>query len=76
MDQCIYQKVSVIRICFLVLYVDDIFLATNDKGLLYEVKKFFSKNINIKDMGAASDSCHGRVSEINNILFPMFLLLS
>ena len=35
MDQCIYQKVSGSKICFLILYVDDILLATNDKGLLY-----------------------------------------
>ncbi|RVW26220.1 Retrovirus-related Pol polyprotein from transposon TNT 1-94 [Vitis vinifera] len=38
MDQCIYQKVSGSKICFLVLYVDDILLATNDKGLLHEVQ--------------------------------------
>jgi len=37
-----------------VLYVDDILLATNDKNLLYEVKQFFSKNFNIKDMGEPS----------------------
>jgi hypothetical protein len=54
MDQCIYLKVSGSKICFLVLYVDDILLATNDKGLLYEVKQFLSKNFNMKDMGEAS----------------------
>ena len=54
MDQCIYQKVSRSKICFLVLYVDDILLATNDKGLLYEVKQFLSKNFDRKDMGEAS----------------------
>ncbi|KAL0453458.1 UNVERIFIED_CONTAM: Retrovirus-related Pol polyprotein from transposon TNT 1-94 [Sesamum latifolium] len=32
MDQCIYQKVSGSRTYFLVLYVDDILLATNDKA--------------------------------------------
>ena len=53
MDQCIYQKVSGSKICFLVLYVDDILLATNDKGLLYEVKQFLSKNFDMKDMGEA-----------------------
>ncbi|KAL6345280.1 hypothetical protein AAG906_015763 [Vitis piasezkii] len=37
MDQCIYLKVSGSKVCFLVLYVDDILLATNDKGLLHEV---------------------------------------
>ena len=37
------------------LYVDEIFLATNDKGLIYEVKQFLSKNFYMKDMGEASD---------------------
>jgi hypothetical protein len=54
MDQCIYLKVSGSKICFLVLYVDEILLATNDKGLLYEVKQFLSKNSDMKDMGEAS----------------------
>ena len=54
MDQCIYQKVSRSKIYFLVLYVDDILLAIKDKGLLYEVKQFLSKNFAIKDMGEAS----------------------
>ena len=34
--------------------MDDILLATNDKGLLHEVKQFLSKNFDIKDMGEAS----------------------
>ncbi|RVX16744.1 Retrovirus-related Pol polyprotein from transposon TNT 1-94 [Vitis vinifera] len=38
MDQCIYLKVSGSKVCFLVLYVDDILLATNDKGLLHEIQ--------------------------------------
>ncbi|CAL9098155.1 unnamed protein product [Musa textilis] len=54
MDQCIYQKVSGSKICFLVLYVDDILLATNDKGLLHEVKQFLSKNFDMQDMDEAS----------------------
>ena len=54
MDQCIYQKVNGSKICFLVLYVDDILLVTNDKGFLYEVKQFLSKNFDMKDMGEAS----------------------
>ena len=29
MDQCIYHKVSESKICFLIMYVDDILLATN-----------------------------------------------
>ena len=54
MDQCIYQKVSGSKICFLVLYVDDILLVTNGKGLLYDVKQFLSNNFDMKDMGEAS----------------------
>jgi hypothetical protein len=54
MDQCIYQKVSRSKIYFLVLYVDDILLVTNDKGLLHEVKQVLSKNFNMKDMGETS----------------------
>ena len=35
--------------------MDEIFLATNDKGLIYEVNQFLSKNFYMKDMGEASD---------------------
>ena len=48
------RKVSGSKICFLVLYVDDILLATNDKGLLYKVKQFLFKNFEMKDIGDAS----------------------
>ena len=54
MDQCIYQKVSGSKIRYLVLYVDDILLATNNKVLLYQVKQFLSKNFDMKDLGEAS----------------------
>ena len=54
MDQCIYVKVSGSKVCFLVLYVNDILLATNDKSLLHEVKQFLSKNFDMKDIGEAS----------------------
>ena len=50
----IYLKVSESKFIFLVLYVDDILLATNDLGSLYETKKFLSKNFEMKDMGEAS----------------------
>ena len=54
MDQCIYQKVNGSKICFLMLYVDDILLATNDKSLLYEVKHFILNIFDMPDMGEAS----------------------
>jgi len=43
MNQCIYHKVSGSKIIFLVLYVDDILLASRDLGLLHEAK-YFSHN--------------------------------
>ena len=53
-DTCIYMKVSGSRFIILVLYVDDILLAANDKGMLRDVKEFLSKNFEMKDMGEAS----------------------
>lgn len=50
MDQCIYYKVSGINICFLVLYMDAILLAINDKGMMYEVKQFISRIFDMEDM--------------------------
>jgi len=47
-------KVSGSKVIFLILYVDDIFLATNDLGLLHETKKFLSSNFKMEDMGEAS----------------------
>lgn len=57
MDQCIYQKVSGSKICFLVLYVDDILLESNDKGLLHEVKQFLSKTFHM-DMKNTCDASY------------------
>ena len=34
--------------------MDDILLASNNKGLLCAIKQFLSKNFDIKDMGDAS----------------------
>ena len=53
-DQCIYHKSSGSKICFLVLCVDDILLATNDKGLLHEVKQILFENFHMKGMGDAT----------------------
>ena len=42
------------KICFLILYVDVILLATNHRGLMHEVKQFLSNHFDMKDMGDAS----------------------
>lgn len=38
----------------MVLYVDDIFVATNDIGMMHETKKFLSRKFKIKYLGDAS----------------------
>lgn len=53
-DRCIYIKISGSKFVILVLYVDDILLAANDMGMLHDVKKYLSKNFEMKDMGEAS----------------------
>ena len=53
-DQCIYLKTSGRNFIFLVLYVDDILLASSDLGLLHETKKLLSTNFEMKDLGEAS----------------------
>ena len=54
MDQCIYHKVSRSKLIFLILYVDDILIASSDLGLLHEVKQFLLKYFDMKDMGETS----------------------
>jgi hypothetical protein len=38
----------------LILYVDDILLASSDKNLLYETKGFLSSNFDMKELGDVS----------------------
>ena len=43
-----------VNIFFLVLYIDDILLVTNDICLLHNIKRLFSKHFEMKDLGNAS----------------------
>ena len=52
-DQCIYLKFSRSKFIVLVLYVDDILLASSDVGLLHETKRFLSSKFDMKDLGKA-----------------------
>ena len=52
-DDCIYHKFCGSKYIFLVLYVDDILLASNDIGLLHEAKRLISKNFEMKWLGNA-----------------------
>jgi hypothetical protein len=51
---CLYIKIKGNMFIILVLYVDDILLASSDKNLLCETKGFILSNFNIKDLGDAS----------------------
>ncbi|KZV51821.1 hypothetical protein F511_11198 [Dorcoceras hygrometricum] len=53
-DHCVYHKFSGSKHIFLILYVDDILLATNDIGLLHQIKNFLSRNFEMKDLSEAS----------------------
>ena len=53
-DNCIYTKFKNGKFIFLILYVDDILLASSDVNLLLEMKKFLSSNFDMKDLGEAS----------------------
>ena len=55
-DSCIYVKVKGGKLIILVLYVDDILLACNDKNMLHETKNFLSSNFDMKDLGDVSVS--------------------
>jgi hypothetical protein len=53
-DYCIYAKFRSGKFIFLILYVDDILLASSDVSLLLETKMFLFSNFDIKDLGEAS----------------------
>ena len=53
-DNCVYAKFKDEKYIFLVLYVDDILLASSDVNLLLETKKFLSSKFDMKDLGEAS----------------------
>jgi hypothetical protein len=53
-DNCVYAMFKNRKYIFLVLYVDDILLASSDVNLLLETKKFLSSKFDMKDLGEAS----------------------
>jgi hypothetical protein len=50
-DNYVYIKIKESMFIILVLYVDNILLASSDKNLLYETKGFLSSNFDMKDLG-------------------------
>ena len=53
-ENCVYAKFKNGKYIFLVLYVDDILLASSDVNLLLKTKKFVSSKFDIKDLDEAS----------------------
>jgi hypothetical protein len=53
-ENYIYIKINMSMFIILLLYVDDILLASSDKNLLFETKGFLSSNFDMKDLGDAS----------------------
>ncbi|KAL6322358.1 hypothetical protein AAG906_007911 [Vitis piasezkii] len=53
-DRCLYLRISGSSYIFLVLYVDDILLESNDPDLLIETKHMLSTHFDMKDLGEAS----------------------
>jgi hypothetical protein len=52
-DNCVYAKFKNRKYIFLILYVDDILLASSDVSLLLETKSFLSSYFDMKDLGEA-----------------------
>ena len=53
-DNYVYAKFKNEKYIFLVLYVDNILLASSDVNLLLETKKLLSSKFDMKDLGEAS----------------------
>jgi hypothetical protein len=53
-DNCIYVKFKGNNFTMLVLYVDDVLLASSDNNMLLETKSFLSSNFDMKDLDDAS----------------------
>jgi hypothetical protein len=52
-DNCVYAKFKNGKYVFLILYVDDILLASSEVSLLLETKKFLFSHFEMKDLGEA-----------------------
>jgi hypothetical protein len=58
-DNCVYTKFKNRKFIFLILYVNDILLASSDVNLLQETKKFLSSKFDIKDLEIHRDRRKG-----------------
>ena len=68
-DRCIYMKVSESCFIFLVLYVDDILLATNETDMLAETNQMLCNHFDMKDLGEAYFVLASRLFELGLIMY-------
>lgn len=52
-DHCVYFKIKNGCLLIISLYVDDIFLIGNDKGMIFDLKSHLLARFEMKDLGAA-----------------------
>ena len=52
-DKCLYKKQERDKVCFLIIHVDDILVATNDTGVLSSLERHISQHFEIKNLGGA-----------------------
>eukprot|EP00253_Pinus_taeda_P013864 PITA_13864 len=53
-DRCVYFKLIVDHVIYLVFYVDDTLLVGNDKEIIQDLKTHLSSKFDMKDLGAAN----------------------
>src|SRR3954468_19756938 len=53
-EACIYKKVSVSSIAFLILYMDNILFIVNDVELLKSIKDYLNSKFSMRDLGEAA----------------------
>ncbi|KAI5316435.1 hypothetical protein L3X38_036142 [Prunus dulcis] len=54
LDECIYQKFQARHYIFMLLYVDDILLASSNLSLLHDTKRMLSNHFQMTDLGEAN----------------------
>ncbi len=53
-EPCVYKKISLSELVFLILYVDDILLIGNDIPMIESVKTSLKNSFSMKDLGEAA----------------------
>ncbi|RDY13094.1 hypothetical protein CR513_02036, partial [Mucuna pruriens] len=66
-DDCVYHKFSGAKYIFLILYVDEILLASSDTDLSHKTKRFLTKNFEMKDLLLDRSQSIIRLSQENYI---------